>query len=399
MTSRTSRHRPLAVLVALALALAACVGVAAGPAAAAAAPAAAASAPVAAGHTLVPLKAAAKAVFKPNTAAPAQASASGNCGTVRAELKGYAARHVQRVSCTTITPDTAQPKTPPHAGARLVKPMTGSWCGSQTGIWLYSRTENCIVGYGITSTTYDTGTGAPVGTGHFSWNQDIILSTSSDLFVENDTVTWDQITGEEAPGLLSFVSGCTSKCAPTPGANGILTPISYGQSLSIHLVFEDSPGTAAPDSFTTNYFMGPVSPGVLSTNVFNWRMPVTIRCDNLPPRVSPGCVFPAAVPQLVLSEATWGAAAAKVLIGEYYLAGSPGLTTATALTRGDPTLNQGNRDAVCDSTFVTNNTLVPTDSCDEYPFASSQQSGGQRNLTGVNCLEAVPLLVSVTIHP
>lgn len=228
-------------------------------------------------------------------------------------------------------------------------------------------------------------------------NQDIILSTSSDLFVENDTITWDQITGEEAPGTLEYTAGCTSLCADVPGSGGILLPdFSYGQTATIHLVFEDSPGTVTPDNFTTNYSMGLESPGILSTNVLNWRMPVTIRCDNLAPRLSPGCVFPASVPQLVLSESTYGAGAANVLIGEYYLAGTPGLTTATPLTRGDPTLNQGNRDAVCDSTFVPKPTSVPGDSCDEYPFASSQQSGGQRGLTGVNCLEAMPLDVNGT---
>lgn len=397
MTSRTSRHRPRAVLAALTLTLAAGVSaVVAGPANAAptAAPAYAptsTSAPISAGHTLVPLKAAPKAVFTPNIASPTQATSS--CATVRAELKQYAARHVQRVSCTTVALDAVQPKTPPHAGARLVTPMTGSWCGSRTGIWLYSRTENCIVGYGITGTTYDT-TGRVVGTAHFSVNQDIILSTSSDIFVENDTIKWDQFTGEVAPGTLSYLGGCTSRCSAMPGANGVVAPFSYGSTVTVHFAFEDVTGTAAPDSFTTNYSMGFDSPGIISINTADWRMPVTIRCDNLPPRVLPGCVFPAAMPQLVLSEATWGAAAANVLIGEYYLAGTPGYTTATPLTRGDPNQNQGNRDAVCDSTFVPNPTKVPTDSCDEYPFAASQQSGGQLGLTGVNCLEAMPQLVN-----
>ena len=160
MTSRTSRHRPVAVLAALTLAIAACVGAGAvGPASAVSAPvsaSASASAPapapasaaaavaavapaaaaVAPGSRLVPLKVAPKPVFKPDAASPTQPSASSNCGTVRTELTRYAARHVQRVSCTTITPDAAQPKAAPQLGARLVKPLTGSWCGSQDGIWL-----------------------------------------------------------------------------------------------------------------------------------------------------------------------------------------------------------------------------------------------------------------------
>ena len=33
--------------------------------------------------------------------------------------------------------------------------------------------------------------------------------------------------------------------------------------------------------------------------------------------------------------------------------------------------------------------VVVSDSCDEYPFASSQQSGGARNIPGSSCLEIV----------
>jgi hypothetical protein len=113
MTSRISRHRPRAALAALTLTFAVGLSaVVAGQASAAPVHASAptstststsASAPVAAGHTLVPLKAAPKPTFTPNAASPAQATS--NCDTVRAELKQYAARHVQRVSCTTVAYD------------------------------------------------------------------------------------------------------------------------------------------------------------------------------------------------------------------------------------------------------------------------------------------------------
>jgi hypothetical protein len=151
-------------------------------------------------------------------------------------------------------------------------------------------------------------------------------------------------------------------------------------------VFSDSPGPAVPDNFTTGYSFGLESPGILLTGTAVWHMPVTIRCDNQWAGRSPGCVFPASRPVLYLSEATYGAAAVNVQVGQLYVAGVQG-TTASPLTRGDPNLSQGNRDSICDSTFVPNNTVTPTDSCDEYPFASSQQSGGARGLTGANCLE------------
>jgi hypothetical protein len=97
---------------------------------------------------------------------------------------------------------------------------------------------------------------------------------------------------------------------------------------------------------------------------------------------------PAWGPVLSLSLATYGAAAMNVYIGERFLKGTPGNSPGTPLTRGDPARTDPNRTAVC-NTFTPLST-VPDDSCDEYPFASSQQSGGALGLTGAACLQVKP---------
>ncbi|HEY3611535.1 MAG TPA: hypothetical protein VGL06_28835 [Pseudonocardiaceae bacterium] len=62
-------------------------------------------------------------------------------------------------------------------------------------------------------------------------------------------------------------------------------------------------------------------------------------------------------------------------------------------------MTQGNRSAVYDSSFVPLPRVVPTDSCDEYPFAASQQSGGNLGHTGPDCLDIIPYNNAGTWEP
>jgi len=112
-----------------------------------------------------------------------------------------------------------------------------------------------------------------------------------------------------------------------------------------------------------------------------------------PGNMAAGCVVPDFVPLLTLPLSVYGSAALNVWIGEHFLPGTPGLTPATPLTRGDPAQTDANRAAVC-SGFQPFLVLVANDSCDEYPFASTQQSGGALGLTGSNCLEALPFALA-----
>ena len=46
---------------------------------------------------------------------------------------------------------------------------------------------------------------------------------------------------------------------------------------------------------------------------------------------------------------------------------------------------------ICDRTFVAGQT-VPQDSCDEYPFAASRQSGAAYVVRGSECAEVTPVV-------
>ena len=103
--------------------------------------------------------------------------------------------------------------------------------------------------------------------------------------------------------------------------------------------------------------------------------------------------MPTYTPTVVLPLSVYGAAAMNAYVGELFLPGTPGLSSTTPLTRGDPANTDPNRTQICTGfTALPAGNLygVVNDSCDEYPFASSQQSGAVFGVAGQNCLEIVP---------
>jgi hypothetical protein len=397
-------------VAALAVALAVGVGaVTAWPSSAGAAPSArpgtgpaAVSATLAAatGHTPLPLNLPAKATIKPMFKPSATTS---NCPTVRAHLRQYAARHVKKdVACWTIGPGTgpAPVRGPARAGTRLAASAAaapvGPLCGNvANALWVNNRTIECEVnetgGY-----QFFTGfNGQPDGNVLFSINQTITLGAGSNTVNEDDSITMIQATGRAAGGgtvaLLPTCGG--TKCLTEEVSPGSFSQSVNGQFQAIHIAYNDNPSQGGQDSFTTSYAVDftPSQPGtgIVTVSVLSWRSPNVIRCDNGLANSGTGCAFPGFTPTLTLSVATYGAAAINADVGEHDLLNTPGLSTSTPLSRGDPTLSQGNRSAICDKTFYAAPWMVPTDSCDEYPFASSQQSGGQLGLTGIACREIV----------
>ena len=108
----------------------------------------------------------------------------------------------------------------------------------------------------------------------------------------------------------------------------------------------------------------------------------------------------------MLSLARYGSSAAMIQWAQFNLSGAWGLQGVGAplhrLT--DSILSSNNREVICDSSFVANPAITAalapyndTDSCDEYPFASSYESGAMVDgvtgapkpyvTTGANCAQ------------
>jgi hypothetical protein len=225
------------------------------------------------------------------------------------------------------------------------------------------------------------------------------MSTNSDSITESDSVTFVSATGAaNQSGTVTFTNACGSACKALTGTQVFV--MAPGQvKTGISLSYLDNPAAGNQDLFDTSYTFSFLPPGVPLLHPATWSTPDDIRCDNqLAPR-GVGCVVPDYIPDLPLSVATYGAAAMNVSYGEDFLPGTPGLTTTTPLTRGNPALSQVNPDAICDSTFTPLNGIVPTDSCDEYPFASSEQGGGNLGYTGAACLDIIPYNNAGTWEP
>jgi hypothetical protein len=402
MTSRTSSRWPRSVVVALAVTLTVgiSVGVAAWPASARPSAVPTATLAAATGHTPVPLELPAKATVKPVLKRSATTS---TCPAVRAHLKQYAARHIKDVACWTIGPGPtpAPARGPARTGTRLVTPAAGPvgpLCGNvANAVWVNNRTMECEINETGGYQFFNSLNGEPDGNVFFSINQNIALGAGSNTVNEDDSITMTQATGRAAGGgTVTFLPSCGgTKCLTEQVSPQSFRQSPNGQFQTIHASYIDNPAQGGQDSFTTSYTLDflPSQPGVgiVTVSVLAWKSPNVIRCDTGLANTGTGCTFPGYMPTLTLPVATYGAAAINVLVGEHELLGTPGLSAATPLTRGDPSLKQGNRDAICDGTFYYAPWLVPTDSCDEYPFAASQQSGGQLKLTGQDCLEIVPL--------
>jgi hypothetical protein len=328
--------------------------------------------------------------IKPTAAAPkeVQPVVSDPCANRKPAATGVS----EPVVCLTATPNDAPAPTQAAVGSVTPNTVVGSNCKVKTAVWQIDRTTACIRSWGVTAEIREDPRGPVVGKQHFLVNQNIILNTNSDGFVENDTIVRDSASGEFSTSRLQVIFGtnCSSSCQTHDPVVSI-NLLTIGSSQDFSASYFDQPLPGKSDTFNIFYTLNVIFLDFpLRSDSLVWTSPEPIRCDDMLRPRSPGCVFPMWGPLLNLSVSVYGAAAVNVAIGQRYLA-QPFGTQASPLTRGDPAVSDPNRDAICDGTFFPSLILVQDDSCDEYPFASSQQSGAQRGFTGAACLEIVPL--------
>ncbi|MFC1419092.1 golvesin C-terminal-like domain-containing protein [Streptacidiphilus cavernicola] len=137
-----------------------------------------------------------------------------------------------------------------------------------------------------------------------------------------------------------------------------------------------------------------------ATDTAGWYEPeLTIRCDNTFNGKLAGCVFPKYTPTFNVNSKANPAAAALYWVLQQKLSNHPGSKAFNSpLHRlADTTLQTQNRNIMCKSAAAkwVKNPNTPTSSCDEYPFAASQESGGSLPgfgltpgmLTGKDCVQ------------
>ena len=288
----------------------------------------------------------------------------------------------------------AQAKAAARAGVSPTVSPIAEACPSTGNFAYVSRTEVCLSDYEFSYVFWQTVNGErgpTIGYDNFLLSQDVGLLTNTNSVTEFDTVTFLSQTpasGEPPTTVeMTWEPGCTAPCGVT-SAPGTFN-ISVNQTQVVKGTFSVPTTPAAPTTTALSYQMPILAAGYTIGSELEFSNPLPIRCDQSAPGTQgPGCVFPGYTPTLLLPASVFGAGAVNVAAGEQQLTGNPG--QANPLHRGDPDNNKANMAAICDGSFVRDPSLVPDDSCDEYPFASTQESGGQLKLTGPQCIEGIP---------
>jgi hypothetical protein len=325
------------------------------------------------------------------------ASAKAVCGKSAADLSAYAARGIAKVGCLQPAASPA-PGTHPATGTQHAAAVPSStsassgnalWCESDTADeWWLTRTTGCLYSEPFTFTLVDTETDEPIGSAALTFSDSIVLSPSSSEFTETNYIT--MVSNDNVPELLVTYAGlCDSLCAPldpTAEDDAVLTD---GSTVSGTTTYNDAPSSQTLDATDLSQNITMSVPGGVPLSPVTGVDPATIRCDNgliSSTSTTTGCVYPQVDPTVLFSLSSTGSTAAiddwamteeDAHWGDEAGDGSP-LTRITNSSTID-----ANRAAICGS-FVT---LYTGDSCEEYPFASSTQSGGNNGKTGADCAQ------------
>ncbi|WP_143073337.1 hypothetical protein [Actinokineospora terrae] len=236
--------------------------------------------------------------------------------------------------------------------------------------------------------------GAVVGVASFRYSQEIELSASSAGISSDVELVMTGGTGVLLGLTATVTVSCGTGCVVDSGALHS-EPMSTGSTLEAGTdVSATIPGGGrVSPRFTTSITF--TQPGAVPTQPASIVSASGLRCDSEVGQ-SAGCVFTQALPQVVLSlsdpavaQAAAGYAWAQQTLTDHWGTGGNSLRR-----EADPTVQASNRGIVCDATFVRSTSYNTPDSCDEFAFASTKQSGAQLGLAGSACAEIYPFQVN-----
>jgi hypothetical protein len=239
--------------------------------------------------------------------------------------------------------------------------------------------------------------GVETVTGTFNWDemQWAIFFIGSASWDHGMIADFGIGTGDLAPGFAATIhSACTgaegfctavNQTSPDPQNIGV-TPLSTQEFE--WLESDDGPASTSAGELTDLSFEWPlgISWSGKSPSGSTWFYDddtLNGRCDTIS-TTTDGCVNPNFVPTLTLSQARYGASATMIEWAQDNLSGHWGLQGAGQPMHylSDKIISGNNREVICDGSFSPdqslNVALVPyndVDSCDEFPFAASWESG------------------------
>jgi hypothetical protein len=241
----------------------------------------------------------------------------------------------------------------------------------------FDRTHECWL-ESITFTFFNGRT--PIGTNEVFFFQYIALVSNRANWSEEDEVVATIPVGETAPITARMSASCGADCTARARFKGVLKPRLPGS-----VSYSTNVGTNAKIETPTRYRLIYGSPGFIPLSVTRWNSPWQYRCDKNVAIGGTGCVVPKFIPTLDISQSTYGAAAAMIAWAQKNLSGHWGLKG-----KGDPLrrLNNprvrtpdDNRKVICRrqwraaAPWSAGSVKMMKDSCDEFPFAATYESG------------------------
>ncbi|PBI83776.1 hypothetical protein BKP42_67630 [Rhodococcus erythropolis] len=207
------------------------------------------------------------------------------------------------------------------------------------------------------------------------------------MFVDAEVV---KVLPESIPGTLVVnVTQLKPGIAPSELVGSLHIPVTTGYQGADDQIDIDSPPAdyyQEISDFATDWTLDTPVPG-MSQSYGTEMTDISLRCDEVV-GAFPGCVNPDYVPTLKFS----GLPNININIGNHQALNGVGAPGGTPLHRGESALNTvANRDAACrtdrESTLGPPPSNMTNPSCDEYPFASSKEGGGNASVRWVPLAE------------
>lgn len=314
---------------------------------------------------------------------------------------------------------------------RPISPMTAAASGSSTtrragadivvngvnvrcdpGPNQFNRFEYCAanqVTWNFYTIDPNTGVTTLVGNAYFTLYQDIdgLTVTAPAQWFEFDTIADVRYVGDTGPlEITSWYASCLSACQVDAwhmpvnvpiysGMTGLL-PGPAGAGVAYHSIV-----TAGSQQGAPTYQMLFHSPGWASLGQLPpWTSPLKFRCDALLQGffIPAGCVYPQFTPTFYISLSYRGASAALIKWAQTNLSAHWGCQACGGqpLRRlVDATQINSNRNIICQLAWKpyapwVYQSFTDSDSCDEFPFASTYQSGAMPPnsvTTGASCAQ------------
>jgi hypothetical protein len=311
-----------------------------------------------------------------------------DCTSVLSQLAELAAAGVSKTTCV----DTDAP--PPDSGGTMSPyPNPEQQCAFDgvLNTWYYSREWFCYIAFQQLINTINVDTGEIIGQAWYTINHAAGFDPRNPVWENFVAFYLDNWWGDAANQVASAssCSGCTGD-----SYDDVIPPYRTAPpdvAITGRNLLNDHPGAGGIHNISVRWVDSFMCTGCVNAASVSYVFPLNVRCDGQANTgAAEGCAIPSFVPQLALTGYSSGnTATAFVSYIQRNVDNWGQYPSGRLLTRlNNPSQASVNRAAMCAG--FTPLPLVTNDSCDEYPFASSYQSGNMLGQTASQCSQVVP---------